>query len=193
MVLNLRLQPMFVHILIVVEKKPLLLFEVELLRHVQQQCSLHYGSFIKCVKFFSKGKFLKKIILVFFFNAHKVTCVSKIKLFMICSQKLPQMVLHNISTVVAGFCNPWKNIFMKSPLSFLNSSDFFKLIHNKCSWSKLPCYGITYSTYFGPFSIKKSHKIINLKKCDIFRYFKAVSSQKFINQGPKEIQVCTLD
>ena len=74
MVLNLRLQPMFVHILIVVEKKPLLLFEVELLRHVQQQCSLHYGSFIKCV--------------------------------------------------VAGFCNSWKNIFMKSPTSFLNSIDF---------------------------------------------------------------------
>ena len=145
MVLNLRLQPMFVHILIVVEKKPLLLFEVELLRHVQQQCSLHYGSFIKCVKFFSKGKFLKKIILVFFFNAHKVTWVSKNKTF--------HCLFTKISTdgVMALFYNFW-SIFNKK--------------------------------------ISQNNKFN--KNSDIFRYFKAVSCLKFINQGPKESQVCTM-
>ena len=143
MVLNLRLQPMFVHILIVVEKKPLLLFEVELLRHVQQQCSLHYGSFIKCVKFFSKGKFLKKIILVFFFNAHKVTWVSKNKTFHDLFTKTSTdgaAQLHH--SCMLDFVIPEKIYLWRVPHLFKILVIFFKVIHNKCSWPKLPCHGI---------------------------------------------------
>ena len=44
--------------------------------------------------------------------------------------------------------------------------------------------------FWSIFNKGKSHKIINSKKSDIFKYFKAVSFLKFINQGPKEIQVC---
>jgi hypothetical protein len=141
MVLNLRLQPMFVHILIVVEKNRCCCSKLNFYATYSSSVPCVMRSSIKCVKFFWKGKFIKKNIVIFFLPPIKWLEYPKMKLFMICSKKLPQMVLYNCTTVVAG-----RNILMKSPpppTSFLNFSIFLKYVkHNKCSRSKLLCYSL---------------------------------------------------
>ena len=64
-----------------------------------------------------------------------------------------------------------------------------------CLFTKISTDGVMalFYNFWSIFNKKISQNNQSNKNSDIFKYFKAVSCLKFINQGPKESQVCTLD